>query len=227
MRTLILLLGLLVALPAAGDPNAELVSRAFASISKDFEDDWAYTEISTEEEQTFTGRYDPRLEPAWTLISVDGREPSEPEREEYAVRKVRDKRGGGEDDDGENMIRPGTLELLEETDTYWLFAFQPLDEDEEDDAARKFMKHVDGTLKIIKDGHYVEYMDLRNKKAIRPIIGVKISAFNTRLTFGPATEGGPIVPKSIDVRVKGGAFLAVKFDTSERVRFTAWEYAGE
>jgi hypothetical protein len=79
---------------------------------------------------------------------------------------------------------------------------------------------------ITVDGHYVQYIDLRNEGAIRPVFGVKIKRFLTHLTFGPAGSDGPIVPLSIDVELKGRAMLFVKIDESESVRYTDYEYVG-
>jgi hypothetical protein len=56
--------------------------------------------------------------------------------------------------------------------------------------------------------------------------GVKIKTLSTILTFGPAIPGGPIVPKTMDVRARGCAFLTIGFDETEAVRFSAWEYVG-
>jgi len=38
--------------------------------------------------------------------------------------------------------------------------------------------------------------------------------------------GGPIVPQSVDIHVEGRAYLAVKFDQTEKIRFRDYEYAG-
>jgi len=46
------------------------------------------------------------------------------------------------------------------------------------------------------------------------------------MTFGPAAVGGPIVPQSVDIHVEGRAYLAVKFDQTEKIRFRDYEYAG-
>ena len=127
-------------------------------------------------------------------------------------------------DDHATIVRPGTLELVEESDDAWHFAFEPADD--EDEESREFMRHVEGRLVVRKSGHYVETISLRNEKPIRPMPGVKISTFETLIEFGPAVPGGPIVPRSIDVRVRGRAFLAIGFDETESIRFSAWEYAG-
>ena len=115
--------------------------------------------------------------------------------------------------------------MLEETSQYWLFDFVP-NIDNEDDEARDFLDEVTGTLKVAKDGPYVESLELSNEKPIKPAFSVRISRFFTRLTFGPAAEGGPIVPRSMDVQVKGRAALVIRFDEAESIQFSDYEYAG-
>jgi hypothetical protein len=224
MKPTLLCALLLAAANAAADPHTDLVGRAFAAIATDFEETWAYTETAVEQGVETVGRYDPRRprEARWTLLSVDGRPPTGDEQREYRERQT-GHGATGDDDGGADIVEPGSLELLEETPDAWIYAFKPVEDGEDGD----MMRHVTGRLTIRKSGPYVSSMALSNEKPIRPIPGVKIKEFRTRLEFAPATDGGPIVPRSIDVRVRGGAFLAVRFDETESVRFSAWEYAGE
>ncbi|MDH3578039.1 MAG: hypothetical protein OEO71_09520 [Gammaproteobacteria bacterium] len=67
----------------------------------------------------------------------------------------------------------------------------------------------------------------RNHKTIKPAFGVKISKLITRLTFGPAADGGPVVPISAQVEAKGRAFLVVAFDEHELVHNSDFEYVAE
>ena len=224
MRSIALALLFLAAAAAEAEPYAEVVDEAFDALSTNFEDEWAYTETTLEEGIVSIGRYDPQSGPAgrWSLLSVDGRLPNDDERRDYESRKSHD--SGKREEDRSTIVRPGTLQLVEETNETWQFEFEPLDDDDEE--SREFMRHVTGTLVIRKSGPYVERITLENRKPIRPMPGVKIATFKTLLQFGPAVPGGPIVPKSIDVNVRGRAFLAVKFDETEAVRFGEWVYRG-
>jgi hypothetical protein len=106
------------------------------------------------------------------------------------------------------------------------------DEEEDDEAAgaamgRRVMEQMDGTVKIVKDGHYLEYLDIRNTGPIRPKVGVKMQNFLMRMTFGPAVDGGPVVMKSMDVAIKLNAFLVVRIDEMESLRFSDFEPAAD
>ena len=227
MKRLSVLIGLLLLGPAHAEEYEDIVSRAFEAINGDFHNEWAFTETSTADGSTSVGRYDPRRAEGerWTLSSVDDREPTEDEVDAYLDGKTKDaERGSGNERGADTRIAPGTLRLIEEHDGHWLFSFVPAGDKDDDEG---FMEHVDGTIKIAKDGHYVEYIDLRNSKPIKPAFGVKIITFLTRLTFGPAAPDGPIVPQTVDVHVKGRAYLAVRFDEKESVRYGDYSYAAD
>ena len=237
MRPVLAILGailLLAAAPAPCEPVHEtyeaLFERAIESIAWDFPADWAFTETESGSDGDFVGRYDPRNPwgERWTLVSIDGREPTPEEARRYADSKRSEDNGDEHENDGEidGMVEPGSLELVEETGEYWLLRFVPTDVVDGDEMGRKVMERMDGTVKIVKDGHYLEYLDIRNTRPIRPQAGVKMKKFLTRMTFGPAVEDGPIVMKSMDVSIKLSAFLLIRVDETQSVRFSEFEYAG-
>jgi hypothetical protein len=205
-----------------------LFEEALQSIEWNTRERWAFTETASGSDGEFVGRYDPRLPEAerWRLVSIDGRAPTEKESREYAERKRSENHDDEQEDDREidGMVDPGSLELVEETADYWLLRFVPTDDDGEDEMGREVLEKMDGTVKIIKDGRYLEYLDIRSTEPIRPKVGVKMKEFLTRITFGPAIEGGPIVMKSMDVAIKLSAFLVVRVDETESVRFSEFEF---
>ncbi len=220
-------LALLLTVPVVADDHVDIVKRAFSNISNDFHQEWAFTESVTEEGVTIVGRYDPRFSDnaRWNLLTIDGRAPTADEIADYQDDKKNE--FDGHDDDSEiDIVNLDTLELIEETDDSWVYRFIPEVDDDDDEEGREFMQQVDGTIKVIRDGNYLEYIDLRNDKPIRPAFSVKISRFLTRLTFGPAGDDGPIVPLSIDVEVKGRAILVIKIDVVESIRYSEYEYVG-
>ncbi len=73
-------LALLLTVPVVviADDHVDIVKRAFSNISKDFHQEWAFTESVTEEGVTLVGRYDPRFSDnaRWNLLTIDGRAPT-------------------------------------------------------------------------------------------------------------------------------------------------------
>jgi hypothetical protein len=200
----------------APDPQA-IVDEAFAALDNDYRRHWAFTETTSGEDRTWIGRYDPRLPPGerWSLLSVDGRAPSDAERGEWA--SGRNEPDGRKDDQpaDADIVSPDSLVLLGEDATRWRFGFRPSIDDEDEDA-REFMAQVDGTLVVRKDGRWLEELRLTSAGPIRPATGVKISRFETELRFGRAA---PVVLLAVDVHVKGRALLAIAFEEQERVRY--------
>jgi len=224
MKKMILVM-LLVVSPVLAVEHEDVVNRAFEAVSRDYKDSWAYKETSLREDSLYVATYDPRRLDGgqWVLVSVDEREPTTDELEWFVEKKSKtaeNKRG--EEDRDKPIFQSGTLNLIEENDEYWLYSFVP----SEDEDHKEFMQHIDGTVKVIKDGHYVEYFDLKSAAAFKPMTGVKIKAFQTRLSFAPVANDGPVVPMSVDVHIEGRAFFAIKINETEKIRYTDYEYAG-
>jgi len=224
MRTFTAFLILLLVGTVDAETHEDLVKRAFEAMESDLSANWSYTRTARSSEGTFVARYDPRLpeEEQWSLTSVDGREPTDEELEAFLEERARRRDSDGDDD--EQMFEDGSIELVEETDAYWLFAFRP--ETGSDDEA-EFMEAVDARLKIIKRGHFVSLVSMRNTDTIRPGKGVKIRRFETELEFAPAFEGGPTVPRRVRAAVQGKAFLVVKIDEEEDIEFSDFEPVGD
>ena len=202
------------------DYNA-IFERAVDAINFDFDQTWAYTETQVGSEHVWVGRFDPRRpsRQRWQLISVDGRNPSEEEVDEYDKEKAHD-HSNNSDNRVNAMVEPDSIRLIEETGDFWLLGFTPDDEE-------KILDSVDATIRISKANGQLEYIDLRNHSPIKPAVGVKISKLITRLTFGPAADNGPVVPLSTQVEAKGRAFLFVSFDEQELLHNSDFEFVGE
>lgn len=212
----------LVGVAQAEVDHDAIFEEAVRAINNDYRQSWAFTETSVETDAVLVGRYDPRRPSGerWTLLSIDEREPTAEEIEDYLDDK--------DDDDGEEntdnvdiMVEDGSLVLLEETDEHYLYSFTPSGNDED------FMEHVDATIKVIKDGPYIGYIDLHASEPFRPQFGVKVSKFTTRLSFGPAAEGGPIVPRLVDIRIKLRAFIFINVDEKNFTSYSEYEFVGD
>jgi len=210
-----------------------LFQSAIKAITWDFHEDWAFTLTSSGTDGDRVGRFDPRQpeDERWTLLTLDGRAPTDEESAEYAENDHHFGDGDSDDDDGDgnaiDMVEPGTLRLVEETDDYWLLSFVPTDDDDEDDVGSKVLESMQGTVKIIKDGQYLAYIDIHNEKPIRPQIGVKMKKFLMHMSFGPIADDGPVVMRSMDFAIKLSAFVVVRVNEAESLAFSNFEYAGE
>lgn len=226
MKYFIFTLLLLAASSASAETHDELVERAFAALEFNLRDHWSYTETTRNQDGIYVARFSAGLPDGerWTLLSVDDRDPTTDEIEEFLEEKSRhsDENSTDEDSASQSMVADGSLELLEESDTYWRFRFRPRADSEDEE---KFMNSVEGSLQVTKDGHYVAWVHMRNRETIKPGKGVKLELFDTRLAFAPAFEGGPVLPRSVKTKVKGKAMLVIKFDEDEQISYSQFERA--
>lgn len=208
-------------LAGAGAAYAEdyraLFEEAAAKIDWNLEEHWAFTESRLSDEQEQVARFDPRRPEAerWQLLSVDGRAPTDEERREFA-----DDKDGYETSDNDqrlDIVGIESLELVAEDDESWLLRFVP-DEDEVE-----FVENVDATVRIVKDGRYLQFVDMRNSADIKPGWGTKIGTFVVRFEFGPAVADGPIVPKNMGIQVGGSVLLFVGFEETEVITYRDFE----
>ena len=214
-----------LSVPVAGaeEDYQALLDEAVAAVNWEFEKSWAYTEVSLSDGERRIARFDPRVEEdrGWILLSVDGKEPTDRQRREFLHDKDEHSDDSGDDDNRvAAIVDPDTLELIEETDTHWILSFVPAEDEQ------AFLDSVDARVRIVKDGRYIESLQMDNFQDIRPGFGTKISEFKMQFSFGPAVEDGPIVPKSINVEVKGRALLFIGFEETEVTRYSDFEYAG-
>jgi len=221
-RAVVLAFGFFLATSTYGaDDHNAIFEKAMETVDFEFEERWAFTETRVDSEHEWMGRYDPRRSPSerWQIISVDGRGPTEEEIEEFVKEKADD--DGGDGNQRVNaLVEKDSVRLIEESSEFWLFGFTPDDD-------QKVMKSVDATIRVAKDTGQLEYIDMRNHEPIKPGYGVKISKLITRLTFGPAGDGGPVVPLSAQVEVKGRAYLVVSFDEKELIHRSEFEFVGD
>jgi hypothetical protein len=204
---------------AQAEDYAALFEEAAAKINWELEDGWAFTESRLSDDTVWVSHFDPRRPEGkrWQLLSVDGREPTGRERREFA----HDKEDSDTSDNDQRLDIVGieTLELIAEDDEAWLLRFVP-DEDEVE-----FIENIDATVRIIKDGRYLESVDLHNNTDIKPGWGTKISTFIVRFNFGPAVDDGPIVPQRMKIQVGGSVLLFIGIAETEIIEYSNFEPA--
>jgi len=111
-------LGFLGGASTGAEDYSDLLEEAIETIDWQFEQEWAFTETSLNDGLLFVARFDPGLkeDERWSLISVDGREPTDRQQREFRHDKE-EQRGDSNDgfDQLSASVEPDTLELIEET----------------------------------------------------------------------------------------------------------------
>lgn len=225
----LLVLALFRTATATDTPLADIVEGALNGVEWNFETSWAFDETSHEDGRTVVGRYDPSLpvEDRWQLLGIDGRPPTAEETEDYVSSKDFEHLDVGDNDGGNGLhelIRPGSLRLLDQNERYWNIGFDPqFDADDEDE---QFLNSLTGLLRISRKTGALALMDMRNERPLRPIVGAKINKMVMRFEFGPTVTDGPTVLKVVDVIVRGSALVFVRFDEHERYEFSNFVRVG-
>lgn len=215
-----------LALPAAGAPEIpDLVRQAIEKTSGEPPEGWGYTETAVRNGRRIVHTFDPRRPEGerWHLVSVDGRPPTEEERRDNAEERSSGGDPGEDDEDPiEEMIKPGSLRLVEDSADRALYRFEPVSEDEDD---AKIYENLDATLAIVKNGPYVESVDMRSRGPFKPAFAVKISEFVLTRTFEPVEPGGPAFPRSATVKLSGRALIFKKITENVEITYSDYTHA--
>jgi hypothetical protein len=195
-------------------------------------DGWAFTETTVHNGTTTVARHDPSRPEGerWKLISVDGRPPTADEIEEFVEQHSSGEEQQEDSEESEEqgfsaVIEADSLIPLKDSATHKLYRFQPASNEEEGDDGMS--EHLDGTLRISKNGPYVETLEMRSREAFSPAFSVKIKEFSTIMTFAPVGEEKTVLPESVSVRMVGRAMLFKKLDETVETRFSDYRFVGQ
>lgn len=198
-----------------------LVEQALQTMDAVEIDDWFFTMTTVADGITSVQRHDPTKPEGqrWSLVSVDGKEPTEEQREEAARNQSSGKESDAEQDE-ENEVRAmvdtESVTLIEETATHAVYRFRPVAEDEDD---AKLFEHVDATLRVSKASPYVESLEMRSREPFSPGFGVKVKEFAMAMTFVPVGPDAVVLPETVRIRMAARAFLVKKIDETVLVTY--------
>ncbi|HEU5162869.1 MAG TPA: hypothetical protein VFV54_06980 [Thermoanaerobaculia bacterium] len=203
-----------------------LAIRALEAVDDTREDGWSFTRTTTQKGVVRVERHDAsKPEGArWTLVTLNGRTPTQREMREYAREKAErlERRKKNESDD-EQEVDQSSIRLVSEDRERAVFAFRTRGEGT---LGAAVTEHIGGTLVVVKDGGWPERFELSASEPIRPIPGVRVDAFRVVLTFQRDRATGDLLPLSIESRVRGRAFGLKSLDDDASVRYTDYARPG-
>ena len=202
--------------------EAELAEAAFKTMDESDLGEWAYTQTTVKNGVKRVATHDPTRPEGerWTLVSVDGRPPTEKEQEKH--RPSAD--GNKDSEDGfAATVEPGSLKLIKETPTHAIYSFHPASDDEHD---RKFNEHMDATLRIAKaqDGPYVETLEMHSREPFSPAFSFKVNEFALVLAFAPVKGGRAVLPASVSTHIAGRAMMVKKIEETVEVTYSDFRH---
>jgi hypothetical protein len=229
MRWTKLLVCLVLGAAAAHAEAPSLVEQALQTMDAVTIDDWFFTLTTVSDGTTRVLQHDPTRPEGqrWSLLSVDGREPTDEEREKVARERAHSEESDAEEEDGGEvraMVDKESLALIEEAATYAVYRFRPIAENEDD---AKLFEHVDATLRVSKAAPYVESLEMRSREPFSPGFGVKVKEFAMAMTFAPVGPDEVVLPETVRIRMAGRAFLVKKIDETVVVTYGDYRRAAD
>ena len=216
---------------ASAQTSSEVVVKSFQGFDQDYREKWGFDELREDGEKIWFGRFSPESGGLWTLLKVDGRDPTEGETAEYLEEKeAQRERETSEDEQGGPPRSPidsidlTTLVLEQDTSESLVYSFLPVGRRDQ----AKMMKKMRGELYVRKSDSCIEHLEVTNPKPFRPQITVKLNRFYSRFDFGsPISKsigaGGTcetIVPLGTQFEMDMKALGLMNIDVSVRATYS-------
>ncbi len=184
---------------------------------------WTYTQITESGNESLEENFDPaRPEPDhWILVARDGRKPTADEFKTYREGKSR-RAGGATAPRLQDQLDPESATLLRtEGDlAWWRFAMKP---GAADDSSAL---HLDVTFCFHLPTLAVASVEIASREAFSPMIGIRIAATRTVMTYSLPEAGRPSLLQKVTLRVQGRAFWIKSLDQNMTVTYTGHRAAG-
>ena len=222
------LLALIMAIMAVAEASASLdavrpmLDEALKTFRTEGPKGWSFTQTSRGEGHSRVERYDaaqPEFE-RWTLLQQDDRAPTPEEAQDYREKLSRRSRGGTAPKLTDQLDLT-TLTLPNETDERATLRAH-LKPGEAGDATAKYMI---ATIVLHKPTSTIETFELSAEAPFAPILGVKISAMRTTLTYSLPDATRPSLLKTSETHLRGRAYFFKSLDADMTVTFTDYERA--
>lgn len=199
----------LLALGATTATRAELpahVREALVHFSAELPARWAYTTTTIRKDASTSERYDPSQPTGaqWTLLSFNGRPPSEKELEKYRKLRTANPQPSSPANFQRGDIDPGSLQWVREDAGHVEYegGFREVSA-----AADKMLGHLKLRLTVNKLTPHVEKFTLSLREPYSPILGVKMNRLQVEMTFAPPAPGRPSLPVSYTSHFTGRIFF--------------------
>lgn len=221
MRFLFLLCALANSLAAATPERLEAALKTFRT---DAPRGWSFTQTTAAEGKTRVERYD-AAQPdfnRWTLVTQDGRAPTDEEQARYKQVFTSRSRGGTAPllTDQIDATKAETVSDTAERATYRC----PMKPGEAGDKTAQFLRV---TLVVHKATGTIESVEIGSTGEFSPTFGVKIAEMQTKMTYSVPNGDTPSLPQAVTTRLRGKAFLFKSLDAEMTVTYSDFKYAGK
>lgn len=181
---------------------------------------WSYTQTTTGEGRSTVERCDaskPEFA-RWKLLQKDGRAPTPEETGEYQEVRSRRSRGGT----APSLVEQFELtaaKVVDESPTQRTYRM-PLRAAE---AGDKTARYLEATVTLDLASSAIVAIQLKNREAFSPTLGVSISRMETTMTYAAPRGETPALPHSVTTQVRGRAFWFKSLDADMSVTYSDYE----
>ena len=199
-----------------------------ASALKTFRTDaprgWSFTQTTHAQGQSRVEHFDaarPEFD-RWTLLTQDGRAPSQEEQNEHKQKLTRrsSNRTAPLLTEQLDLSHPETVSETPGRATYRC----PLKPGEAGDKTAAFLRV---TLVVHKPTQCIESLEIANTGEFSPTFGVKIVEMKTVMTYSLPSANTPSLPLTVATHLRGRAFLVKSLDAEMTVVFSDYAKAGK
>lgn len=183
---------------------------------------WAFTQTSTGPKKNLVERFDPRLrgEARWTLLTTEGRAPTDEERLDYR----RTSAAKAESDTASSVrdqlnLATCTLFASDERTSTYHFAVNPASK--EDTAAQ----HMRAAFTLDRPSGVIVRVELFNFEPFSPVLSLNIDEARTIMVYTVPADGRPSLLSEITMKLRGRRLWVRSFSQDMSVRFADYENA--
>jgi hypothetical protein len=206
-------------------PGAEPVMEAVARFLRTDLEQWRYRRSASYRETVRVDRHEPTRPGAehWQLVSIDGREPTEEEWEEYRDDRADHSGDGSERLGGDyvaSIVIPGSMrrEPAAQGLELWSFRLQS-----PDGRFERSYERMRGDLRLVRDEHgvYADRVRVWNERPFRPFLGVRMDRLFLDFRFVPEQEH--VLPVAVEMELEGRALWIKEVGRRISVRMSGFE----
>ena len=181
---------------------------------------WSFTQTTRGDGHSRVERYDATQTEfnRWTLLQQDDREPTADELRDYHEKLSRRSRGGTAPRLTDQLDLT-TLELANDSPERATLRFR-LKPGEAGDGTGE---HLAANLILHKPSRTIESFELGAVEPFSPMIGIKISAMKTVMTYSLPDETRPSLLQTSTTHLRGRAYFFKSLDADMTVTFTDYE----
>ena len=200
-----------------GQAQSSEVLAALARIDQGSLAAWSFSADFLQEDSSRTVHFGPGkpAERQVRLVSVDGREPSAEELEDFSENRQEQESEDNSDFGIRDLIDEASLEFTHEDAEGAHFRFVPRFAIE---GQPEPQKDLVGELVLDREDGFIRSLEVRSEGVFKPKFGIKLTKLRFGFRFQVLDDGTP-APEYVITEIKGRAYLLANFDEKVEIHY--------